>query len=94
MGTRLYVGNLPFQVDESQLRALFQEGGRQVTDVKIVTDRETGRPRGSARRLLRAELRQGPELLDGEAHQRRPAIEGVDELAIGNGEDSPRTAPR
>jgi RNA recognition motif-containing protein len=44
----LYVGNLPFDTDESQLRALFQEGGRQVTEVKIITDRDTGRPRGFA----------------------------------------------
>ena len=48
MGTRLYVGNLPFDTDESQLRALFQEGERTVTEVKIITDRDTGRPRGFA----------------------------------------------
>jgi cold-inducible RNA-binding protein len=48
MGTRLYVGNLPFDVDESQIRALFQEGGRQVAEVKVVMDRDTGRPRGFA----------------------------------------------
>ncbi len=48
MGTRLYVGNLPFDTNETQLRALFQEGGRQVSDVKIITDRDTGRPRGFA----------------------------------------------
>jgi RNA recognition motif-containing protein len=48
MGTRLYVGNLPFDVDESQLRTLFTGTGRTVTEVKMVTDRETGRPRGFA----------------------------------------------
>lgn len=48
MGTRLYVGNLPFDTDETQLRTLFSEGGRQVTEVKIITDRDTGRPRGFA----------------------------------------------
>jgi RNA recognition motif-containing protein len=48
MGTRLYVGNLPYEVDEAQLRSLFQEGGRTVTEVKMITDRETGRPRGFA----------------------------------------------
>jgi len=48
MGTRLYVGNLPYSADEAQLRALFQEGGRTVTEVKIITDRDTGRPRGFA----------------------------------------------
>lgn len=46
MGTRLYVGNLPFSADEQQLRTLFEENGRTVTDVKLITDRETGRPRG------------------------------------------------
>ncbi len=48
MGTRLYVGNLPFDTDEAQLRQLFGEGGRTVTEVKIITDRDTGRPRGFA----------------------------------------------
>ena len=50
MGMRLYVGNLPYSTDEHGLRALFGDGqdGRQVTQVKIVTDRETGRPRGFA----------------------------------------------
>ena len=48
MGTRLYVGNLPFTADEGQLRDLFGAGGRTVSEVKIVTDRDTGRPRGFA----------------------------------------------
>ena len=48
MGKRLYVGNLPYQAEEEQLRALFAQDGRQVEEVKIVTDRETGRPRGFA----------------------------------------------
>src|SRR5207302_4882892 len=49
MGTRLYVGNLPYDVDEDTIKAFFEgAGGRQVTQVKIVTDRDTGRPRGFA----------------------------------------------
>ncbi|MDE2484276.1 MAG: RNA-binding protein [candidate division NC10 bacterium] len=48
MGTRVYVGNLPFDTDASAIRALFEEGGRRVADVKIITDRDTGRPRGFA----------------------------------------------
>ena len=44
---RMYVGNLPFSTDESGLKALFEEHG-SVTDVKIIMDRETGRPRGFA----------------------------------------------
>ena len=46
MGTRLYVGNLPFSADEDQIRELFSQKGRTVTEVKLVTDRDTGRPRG------------------------------------------------
>jgi RNA recognition motif-containing protein len=48
MGSRLYLGNLPFSADEAQLRALCAQDGRTVNEVKVVTDRETGRPRGFA----------------------------------------------
>ena len=48
MGKRLYVGNIPFQTTEAQLRTLFEQDGAQVNEVKIVLDRETGRPRGFA----------------------------------------------
>jgi len=46
MGTRLYVGNLPFNASEEQIRELFSQNGRTVTDVRLITDRETGRARG------------------------------------------------
>jgi RNA recognition motif-containing protein len=42
----LYVGNLPFSADEDQVRELFAQNGRNVVEVKLVTDRDTGRPRG------------------------------------------------
>jgi RNA recognition motif-containing protein len=48
MGTRLYVGNLSYNVTEQELREVFAEGGRNVTEVKVVLDRDTGRPRGFA----------------------------------------------
>lgn len=48
MGRRLYVGNLNYATTDSDLRLAFEAGGRSVTDVHIVTDRETGRPRGFA----------------------------------------------
>jgi RNA recognition motif-containing protein len=44
---KLYVGNMPFSMDESQLRSLFGEFGT-VESANIITDRETGRPRGFA----------------------------------------------
>ena len=46
MGRRLYVGNLPFSADEDQVRELFGQNERSVTEVKLITDRDTGRPRG------------------------------------------------
>jgi len=47
-GTRLYVGNLSFQTSDSALRAAFEKNGGKVVEIKIVTDRDTGQPRGFA----------------------------------------------
>lgn len=41
----IYVGNLPFGVDESQLQELFAPFG-QVEKASVIKDRETGRSRG------------------------------------------------
>ena len=46
MGNRIYVGNLPFSADESSVKSLFEQNDLSVTEVKLITDRETGRPRG------------------------------------------------
>jgi RNA recognition motif-containing protein len=43
--TKLYVGNLPFSATEESVRALFAPHG-SVDKVSLITDRETGRPRG------------------------------------------------
>ena len=48
IGTRLYVGNLSFQTTQDSLRAAFEQDGRKVVEVKMVTDRDTGQPRGFA----------------------------------------------
>jgi cold-inducible RNA-binding protein len=45
MGTRLYVGNLSYKTTEAELRQAFEASG-QVVDAKIVTDRDSGQPRG------------------------------------------------
>ena len=42
---KLYVGNLPFSTDDTQLRSLFETHG-EVVSASIVMDRDTGRPRG------------------------------------------------
>jgi RNA recognition motif-containing protein len=42
---KLYVGNLPFTATDDAVRALFAKHGT-VERVSLITDRETGRPRG------------------------------------------------
>ena len=41
----IYVGNLPFDTSEENLRDLFSPFGT-VESVKLIMDRDTGRPRG------------------------------------------------
>ncbi|MCP4658155.1 MAG: RNA-binding protein [bacterium] len=45
MAKKIYVGNLSFKTTEEELRALFEQYGT-VHSVNVITDRETGRPRG------------------------------------------------
>jgi RNA recognition motif-containing protein len=47
MSNRLFVGNLPYDATEDELRVHFSQAG-SVTSVFIPLDRETGRPRGFA----------------------------------------------
>ena len=47
MNTKMYVGNLPFEATETELRDLFSEHG-EVTEVAIIMDRMTQRSRGFA----------------------------------------------
>ena len=42
---KIYVGNLPFSATEDEVRDLFGEFGT-VSSVNLISDRETGRPRG------------------------------------------------
>lgn len=44
---KLYVGNFPYSVDEAQLRDLFSAYG-QISDLAMIMDRDTGRPKGFA----------------------------------------------
>ena len=45
MGNRLFIGGLSWDTDENGLRAAFDRFG-ELDDVKVITDRETGRSRG------------------------------------------------
>jgi RNA recognition motif-containing protein len=45
MSQKIYVGNMPFSMTEDSLRTLFSDHG-DVDSVAVITDRDTGRPRG------------------------------------------------
>src|SRR5256884_7122850 len=47
MGTKLYVGNLPFNTTENELQELFSQAGA-VQEVTLMQDRFTGKSRGFA----------------------------------------------
>jgi len=59
----IYVGNLPFTSTEDDLRDLFAQHGT-VYSVKLISDRDTGRPRGFG-------------FVDMEPHQASVAIEAL-----------------
>lgn len=70
---RAYVGNLPWQVDDSRLVQLFSEHG-EVVDAKVVYDRETGRSRGFGfvSMVSKEELNDAISALDGQELDGRP----------------------
>lgn len=47
MESKLYVGNLPYDTTEDDLRRVFAQAG-QVQEVALITDRATGRSKGFA----------------------------------------------
>jgi RNA recognition motif-containing protein len=88
MNTRLYVGNLSFHTTEETLQHAFAEHG-DVSEVKLVLDRETGRSRGfafvamgsadGARKAIEAmngALLDGRSLRVNEAEERQPRSGG------------------
>ena len=66
---RLYVGNLPFNATDETVRAAFEAFGT-VHEVSLVTDRETGRPRGFG-------------FVEMDAESASAAIEGLNEKDFG-----------
>lgn len=45
MSKKLYVGNLPYSIDDQALEEFFAQAGA-VESAKVITDRETGRSKG------------------------------------------------
>jgi RNA recognition motif-containing protein len=82
--TSIYVGNLPFTATEEEVRDLFAAHG-QVDEVRLMTDRETGRARGfgfvkmasdtaqAAIRGLNGKSLGGRDLRVNEAEERKPS---------------------
>ena len=83
MPTKIYVGNLPWRATDAQLTQLFGAHG-EVTDARIVTDRETGRSRGfgfvtmtvadaaqTAIRALNGHSREGRSLVVNDAREQQ-----------------------
>jgi hypothetical protein len=87
MGNRLYVGNLAFGTNEETVRNAFGQSG-EVTDVRIMMDRETGRPRGFGFVTMVDDnaARAAIEQLNGMILDGRP-------LRVNEAEDRPRRGP-
>jgi RNA recognition motif-containing protein len=45
MVKNIYIGNLPYSASEDEIRSMFEQYGT-VNSVHLISDRETGRPRG------------------------------------------------
>lgn len=70
--TKIYVGNLPFSTNESEIRELFSQHGT-VESVSLITDRDTGQPRGFGFvEMSRADASRAIQNLNGKALGGRP----------------------
>ena len=82
--TKLFVGNLPFSATEEAVRALFEKHGT-VEKIALITDRETGRPRGFGFvEMSQADAARAIQSLNG--HEM-----GGRQLRVNEAQDKPRT---
>jgi RNA recognition motif-containing protein len=65
--SKLYVGNLSWDTTQAGLHAAFSADGRTVKEVALITDRETGKPRGFAFVVMgsQADAQSAIQALDG-----------------------------
>ena len=72
---KLYVGNISFTITEADLQHAFEQFG-SVTEIKVITDRETGQPRGFAFVTMSndSEGRAAMKGLDGKEFGGRPLV--------------------
>ncbi len=84
--TRLYVGNLPFSATDESVRALFSKHGT-VEKVSLITDRDTGRPRGFGFvEMSSADAERAIQALNGTDFGGRP-------LKVNEAQERPRGGP-
>lgn len=101
MSHKLYVGNIPFQVRDDELGALFAEAGR-VESVRIITDWESGRSRGfgfvematseeaqRAKEMLNGKAFRNRDLVVNDARPPRPRAAGVGSSGRGSRQETP-----
>ena len=69
--TTIYVGNLPFNATEQDVKALFERHGK-VESVKLINDRETGKPRGFGFVEMADGAQAAIDSLNGQDFQGRP----------------------
>jgi len=82
--TKIYVGNLPFQATDAEIRDLFSKHGT-VESVSLPTDRDTGRPRGFGFvEMSQADASRAIQALNGYSMNGRP-------LRVNEAQDRPRT---
>ena len=81
MAVRLFIGNLPYDVTEAELRAHFAAVG-PLASLALPTDRDTGRPRGFAF----VEFRDRADAEEAIRHLHNQAVQGQ----TAGGERSPR----
>lgn len=75
MAVKLYVGNLPYSTQESDLKELFSQYG-VVELVRLITDRDTGRSKGFAfvEFPTKEEADAAIEALNGKDYEGRPLV--------------------
>jgi len=84
--TRLYVGNLPFSATDESVHALFSKHGT-VEKVSLITDRDTGRPRGFGFvEMSSADAERAIQALNGTDFGGRP-------LRVNEAQERPRGGP-
>lgn len=82
--SKIYVGNLPFDADETAVRSLFEQHGA-VNSVALINDRDTGRPRGFGFvEMSQSDASRAIQALNGKDMNGRP-------LKVNEAQDKPKT---